>query len=120
MFDPGRMNRDRPGPDDGRLIVAGLSGPARRHAGYRKRTEAETADALAELREIAGDRTDLLAETAGLLIGFHEGALDEPRAKGAAELCRVAGANEALIPQWIAEGRRRAAAARISRTAGRP
>jgi hypothetical protein len=30
-----------------------------------------------------------------------------------AELCRMAGADEALIPQWIQEGRRRAEAAKL-------
>ena len=39
----------------------------------------------------------------------------EYRAKGqaVAELCRPAGADEALIPQWIEEGRRRAEIARM-------
>jgi hypothetical protein len=67
---------------------------------------------VAELREIAGGRADLLAEAGGLLEGAHEGEMDEPRARQAAQLCRLAGADEALIPQWIEEGRRRRAAAR--------
>jgi hypothetical protein len=29
--------------------------------------------------------------------------LEEPRASSAAQLCRLAGADEALIPAWIAE-----------------
>jgi len=102
------MARDRPGPDHDRLTVARLSAITQRHARWREMTAAETTAAVAELRETADGRANLLAETAGLLIGFHEGDLEEPRAKAAAELCCLAGADEALIPQWIAEGRRRA------------
>ncbi len=88
--------------------MAELTGSAQRHARWRQLTGAETADAVAEFREIAGDRSDLLAEVAGLMLGAREGGLDEPKAKAAAQLCRLAGADEALIPQWIQEGRRRA------------
>jgi hypothetical protein len=67
---------------------------------------------VAELREVAGDRPDLLAEEAGILIGASEGRPDEPRARAAAQLCIAAGADESLIPGWVEEGRRRAEAAR--------
>jgi len=40
---------------------------------------------------------DLLAEPAAILLSAHEGELDEPQGKAAAELCRVAAADEALI-----------------------
>ena len=92
--------------------MAGLSGAAKRHAGWRVLSADETAAAVAELHDIAGGRRDLLAEVAGVLIGFHEGDLDEPRANGAAELCRLAGADETLIPRWIEVGRDRAEAAK--------
>lgn len=51
---------------------------------------------MAELREVAGDRSDLLAETAGLAIGASEGEGPEYQARGQAiaELCRLAGAAE--------------------------
>jgi hypothetical protein len=75
--------------------------------------ENEIAAAVAELREVAGDRPDLLAEEAGIQLGFHEGGLDEPRAKAAAQLLIAAGADESLIPQWAEQGRRRAEAARL-------
>lgn len=42
----------------------------------------------------------------------------EPLAQCAARLCRQAGADEALIPQWADEGRRRAAAARLAPFSG--
>lgn len=113
MFDPGKVNQDRPGPDRDRLLVAELTGEARRHAKWRPLTAEEEAVALAELRALAAGRSDLLAEVAGILEGTSEGELDEPIARCAARLCRVAGADETLIPQWTEEGRRRAAAARM-------
>jgi len=75
---------------------------------------------VAELRALAAGRTDLLAEVAGILEGTSEGELDEPLARSAAQLCRRAGADEALIPHWIAEGKRRAEAARQPPFNGRP
>jgi hypothetical protein len=108
-----RVTRDRPGPYRDRLIVARLPAIAQRHARWRELTEAEKAAAVAELRETANGRTDLLAEVAGILLGAHEGELDEAKARAAAELCRLAGADEDLIPQWVEEGKRRAEAARL-------
>jgi hypothetical protein len=97
VFDPDQMAHDHSGPDSARLIVARISGVALRHASWREPTEPEIAAAVAELREVAGDRPDLLAEEAGILLGFHEGGLDEPRAKAAARLLIAAGADESLI-----------------------
>jgi hypothetical protein len=102
------MAHDRPGPDRDRLLVARIAGIAKRHAGWGALSEADVAAAVAELREVVGDRPDLLAEEAGILIGASEGRLDEPRARAAAQLCIAAGADEALIPAWIEERRRRA------------
>jgi hypothetical protein len=114
VFDPGQMAHDRPGPVPDRLIVARLAGAVRRHARWGSLTEDQKAAGVAELREIAGDRSDLLAEVAGISIGTAEGKGDEYLEQGqaVAELCRMAGADENLIPQWIEEGRRRAEAAR--------
>jgi len=70
---------------------------------------------VVELQKILADRDDgpeLLAEAAGILLGFSEGSLDEAKAKAAAQLGRLAGADEALIARWAEEGRRRAASAR--------
>jgi hypothetical protein len=120
MFDPGQMAHDHRGPDRDRLVVAELSGAATRHARWRDLSEAETAAAVAELREIAAGRADLLAEVAGILLGFREGAPEEPKAKAAAQLCRLAGADEDLILQWAEEGRRRAAASRMMPYSGQP
>ena len=107
-----RMIDKRPQAD--RLLIAELHGEARHHAKWRDLTEAEAAAAVAALRDLPGGRADLLAEVAGILEGAHEGELDEPLARQAADLCRKAGADPAAIPAWIAEGRRRRA------NAGRP
>jgi hypothetical protein len=122
VFDPGQVNQDRPGPDRDRLLIAQLAGAANRHARWGDLTGTEKAAGAAELREIAGGRADLLAEVAGLALGTSEGQRTEFEARGqaVAELCRLAGADEDLIPQWADEGRRRAAAARMMPYSGRP
>lgn len=104
------MLDDRPQAD--RILVAQLTGEARHRARWRALTEDEEAAALAELRALAGGRADLLAQVAGIFEGTSEGEPDEPLARSAARLCRLAGADPEAVPGWIAEGRRRAAAAR--------
>jgi hypothetical protein len=91
------------------MIVAELTGEARYHAKWRPLTEDEEAAAVAELREIAVGRADLLAEVAGILEGTSEGELNEPLARQAADLCRNAGADLEAIPRWIETGRARRA-----------
>jgi hypothetical protein len=98
-------------PEADELTVARLTGAAGRHAPLREPTRAETATAVAELREIAGDRGDLLAEVAGLLIGFYRETKQERKAQAAARYCIAAGADPNLIPRWIEEGQSRAAVA---------
>lgn len=78
------------------MIVAELTGEARRHARWEPPDEATTEAAAAELRKIAGGRTDLLAEVAGIFLGTSEGELHEPRARNAAAFCRAAGADPDL------------------------
>ena len=67
---------------------------------------------MAELRELAAGRDDLLAEVAGVLEGAGEGEPGEPLKRQAAQLCRKAGADPEAIPAWIQVGRTRRAAAR--------
>lgn len=67
---------------------------------------------MAELCEVANGRADLLAEVAGVGIGF-AAEWNEPRARQAADLCRLAGADEALIPRWIEVGQERRANANL-------
>ena len=84
--------------------MARLTGAAWRHASGREPTGAETAAAVRELREIAGGRGDLLAEVAGLLIGYYRRTAEEPKARAAAYYCIAAGAGLELIPRWIEVG----------------
>lgn len=114
------MNQDRCAPAADRLLVAQLTGTARHHARWRDLTQDEQAAAVTELRELAGGRADLLAEVCGIFEGASAGRPDEPLARQAAALCRLAGADDALIPQWAAEGRRQAQAARQPPHGGRP
>ena len=100
MFDPGLVNQDRPGAGPDRLLVAEITGEARHRARWRPLTDEEEADALAELRTLAGGRADLLARVAGIFEGTSEGEPDEPLARSAARLCRMAGADADAIPGW--------------------
>jgi hypothetical protein len=106
------------GYETDQLTVARLAGAAQRHAPWREPTASETAAAVAELREIAGARSDLLAQVAGLLAGFYRRTGEEVRARTAAYYCIVAGARREEIPRWIEVGRCRAAAARPASGAG--
>jgi hypothetical protein len=107
-----RMGDQRPRPEADRILVAQLTGEARHRAKWRPLTEDEEAAALAEIRTLAGGRADLLAQVAGIFEGTSEGEPDEPLARSAARLCRMAGADADAIPGWIEEGRRRSANAR--------
>ena len=98
-------------PQADRILVAQLTGEARRRARWRELSSNEEAAAVTALRELAGGRADLLAEVAGILEGAGEGELKEPLVRQAAMLCRRAGADPEAIVAWIEEGRRRKAVA---------
>ena len=105
-------------PQADRILIACLTGTARRLAGWRELAGDEEAAAVAKIHELAAGRADLLAEVAGIEEGASEGELSEPRAREAARLCRLAGADPEAIPAWIEEGRRRRAAARMPPMSG--
>ena len=115
VFDPGKMAYDRPGPARDRLLVGRLTSIAYRNARWGALTQDEQSTGAAELREIAGDRPDLVAEVAGIALGTAEsrGEGYEARAQAVAGLCRLAGADESLIAAWAEEGRSRAEARRM-------
>jgi hypothetical protein len=106
MFDPGWMARPQRGPGSDRLIVARLSGTARRNARWGDLAEVQKTAGVPELREVAGDRADLLADVAGIALDTSEGKGEEyvEQGRAVAELCIAAGADQSLIPQWIDEG----------------
>ena len=95
-----------------RLLYATLAGAAARHAGPGALTPEQEAAAVAELREIAGHRPDLLAHRAGTAIGFGESQYDAVVYRLISDLCVKAGADPAQIPGWIEVGRQRAELAR--------
>ena len=101
-------------PQADRILVARLTGTAGRLSRWGELPDAETAAAVAELRELAAGRADLLAEVAGISLGTAEGKGPEyvAQAEAIAGLCRLAGTDPEAIPEWIAEGRRRRAEAR--------
>jgi hypothetical protein len=101
-----------PRPQADRILVAQLTGEARHQAKWRPLTGEEEAAAVAELQALAGGRADLLAEVTGIFEGTSEGEPDEPLARCAARLCRMAGADSEAIPQWVEEGRRRRVSAK--------
>jgi len=105
-------------PEADQQTVARLTGAAWRRAPGREPAATKTAAAVGELREIAGDRGDLLAEVVGLLIGFYRQTNQEHKAAAVARYCIAAGADPDLIPRWIEEGRSRAAFARQTTHAG--
>ena len=105
------------GPDPDRLQYAQIAGAAARHA-RAWLTADEQAAAVAELKQAAAGRADLLAECAGTALGFGEGGQDAARYRQIAELCIAAGADQTLIERWITVGRQRAAIAQAMPHAG--
>jgi hypothetical protein len=73
-----------------RILIARLSGTAKRHANRRVAGHGWDA-AVAELRELAGGRGDLLAEVAGIAEGAHRGEPGEWAAMTVAALAATPG-----------------------------
>jgi hypothetical protein len=98
-----------PVPD--RLLVtqtagsATLPGPSGRLAADR---EAAT---TAELSQAPAGWAALLAECAGLVLGYGEHQSDAARYRQIADLCVGAGVDKTLIEAWIEVGRQRATSA---------
>ena len=98
--------RRKPDPDGVR--VAEIAGTAAR---YARQEPLDVEAAVAELRELAGGRGDLLAERAGVILGFRdEDERDGRWPSGALEaaLCIAAGADLTQLTRWIAVGQERA------------
>jgi hypothetical protein len=95
-----------------RIRLAWMSGIARRHCARGVIDDLDAA--LAELRETAEGRADLLAEHAGVSLGIAEAGIDimAPIYRAEAKLCIAAGADESAISAWIEVGRKRAESAR--------
>jgi hypothetical protein len=93
---------------DDRVRWAQIAAAAARWSRKGDLTGQARSDALAQLTDAAAGRSDLLAEYAGIAVGFHEGDVDEGQYLRAAQLCIEAGADTSLIPHWLEVGRRRA------------
>jgi hypothetical protein len=97
-----RRKRD---PDG--ITTAELAGTAGRHVSLKP---LDVEAAVAELCEIANGRGDLLAERAGITLGFYAGEnRDEWQRKAVqAALLIAAGADLTRLTEWIEEGQQRA------------
>jgi hypothetical protein len=91
-------------------------GPAAPLAPSWRLTAGEEATAVAELKQAAAGLAVLLAECAGLALGYGEHQCDAARYRQIADLCIAAGIDETLIEAWIEVGRQRASTARPSPT----
>jgi hypothetical protein len=74
-------------------------------------TAGEEATAVAEVKQAAAGWAGLLAECAGLALGYGEHQCDAARYRQIADLCIAAGIDETLIEAWIEVGRQRASTA---------
>jgi hypothetical protein len=76
-------------------------------------TADEEATAVAELKQAAAGWAALLAECAGLALGYGEHQPGAARYRHIAELCVAAGVDQALVEAWIEVGRQRASAGAV-------
>jgi hypothetical protein len=99
------ITRRKPDPDG--ITTAPLAGTAGR---YVSRKPLDVEAAVAELREIANGRGDLLAERAGITLGFYACDNRDEWARKAvvAALPIAAGADLTRLTEWIEEGQQRA------------
>jgi hypothetical protein len=94
-----------------RFLLTQATGPAARLAHRRWLTAAEEATAIAELTQAAAGWAALLAECAGLALGYGEHQVDAARYRQIAELCVAAGVDQTLMEAWVEVGRQRASTA---------
>jgi hypothetical protein len=97
-----------------RLLVTEPTVPAPGHAHNRRLTAEEAATAVAGLKHAAAGWAALLAECAGLVLGYGENQSDATRYREIAEICIAAGVDETLIEAWIEVGRQRATTAALT------
>jgi hypothetical protein len=115
------LAEDHRGPDHDGILIARISGIARRYARWGGLTGAEEAAGAAELREVAAGRTDLLAEEAGIearffvaLLGWLLAETRDGSVLGLAE--RLTSSIQTCWPFTVAVALRRSTATSIRRT----
>jgi hypothetical protein len=96
------------------LLVTPIIAPTTSCAPGWRLTAEEEATAVAELKQAAAGWAALLAECAGLALGYGGHQLDAARYRNIAELCVAAGVDQALVEAWIEVGRQRASAAAVT------
>jgi hypothetical protein len=94
-----------------RLLITRAAGPAAPPPRSWRLTAGEEAAAVAELQHAAAEWAALLAECAGLALGYGEHQAGAARYRQITELCIAAGVDQTLVEAWIEVGRQRASAA---------
>ena len=97
-----------------RLLVTPSIAPTTPSTPGWRLTADEEAATVAELKQAASGWAALLAECAGLALGYGEHQLDAARYRHIAELCVAAGVDQTLVEAWIEVGRQRASAATVT------
>jgi hypothetical protein len=96
------------------LLATPITAPTTPSTPGWRLTAEEEATAVTELRQAAAGCVVLLAECAGLALGYGEHQLDAARYRHIVELCVAAGVDQALVEAWIEVGRQRASAAVVT------
>jgi hypothetical protein len=97
-----------------RLLATPIIAPTAPSTPGWRLTAEEEATAVAELKQAAAGWAALLAECAGLALGYGEHQPGAARYWHIAELCVAAGVDQTLIEAWIEVGRQRASAAAVT------
>ena len=109
-FYPYYMNS--PAPD--RLLATPSIAPTTPSTRRWRLTADEEATAVAELKQAAAGWAALLAECAGLALGYGEHQPGAARYRNIAELCVAAGVDQMMVEAWIEVGRQRASAGAVT------
>jgi len=97
-----------------RLLVTPIIGPTTPSTPGWPLTAEQEATAVAELQQAAAGWAALLAECAGLALGYGEHQPGAARYRHIAELCVTAGVDQTLVEAWIEVGRQRASTAAVT------
>src|SRR5260221_13751219 len=95
------------------LTLARIAAVTSRYTRTGTLTDAQRDQAVRELAELAAGRTDLLAQHAGIALGFQDfrQGFEAAQYRLAAEMCIAAGADVSQLERWRQAGHERAAQA---------